>query len=41
MISAYQQRGDHNILLLDWKEIAAGDYVFDVFPKTFTVMMKR
>ncbi|KAG5684757.1 hypothetical protein PVAND_013971 [Polypedilum vanderplanki] len=35
IISAYQHRGDHNILLLDWEQIANGNYILNAFPNTF------
>lgn len=29
---AYLKRNDHNILLLDWAELADGNYLFDAVP---------
>lgn len=31
---SYIQRGDHNILILDWSELADGNYLFDAVPNT-------
>lgn len=29
---AYLARNDHNILILDWAELADGNYLIDAFP---------
>lgn len=32
IIKAYLARGDHNIIILDWSELAAGSYIMDALP---------
>jgi pimeloyl-ACP methyl ester carboxylesterase len=32
IVDAYQKRNDHNILILDWGELADGSYVFEALP---------
>lgn len=32
VVDAYLKRNDHNILVLDWSELADGNYIFDVVP---------
>lgn len=29
IVDAYQKRGDHNLIVLDWGELANGNYIFD------------
>lgn len=29
IVDAYQRRGDHNLIVLDWGELANGNYIFD------------
>lgn len=29
IVDAYQKRGDHNLIILDWGELANGNYIFD------------
>lgn len=37
VVNAYLQRNQHNILVLDYEQIAAGDYILQAFPKTIKV----
>lgn len=39
IISAYQKRGDHNILILDWEKIGGGRYVLEAIPNTLRVTL--
>lgn len=32
IVDAYLKRGDHNLLVLDWSELADGSYVLDCVP---------
>lgn len=32
VVNAYLQRGDHNIILLDWSDLAEGNYFLDAIP---------
>lgn len=32
VVNAYIQRGDHNIILLDWADLAEGNYFVDAIP---------
>lgn len=32
IVDAYLKRGDHNILILDWSDLADGNYMFDCVP---------
>lgn len=32
IVDAYIKRGDHNILVLDWSELADGNYLIDAVP---------
>jgi Lipase len=34
LVDAYLKRGDHNILILDWMELADGHYIFEALPNT-------
>lgn len=34
---AYLERKDHNILILDWGELADGSYLFDALPNSIKV----
>lgn len=38
---AYIKRNDHNILLLDWSELADGNYLFDAVPNIKKVNIDR
>jgi hypothetical protein len=37
IVAAYQQRADHNIIILNWEKISAGDYFFNAFLNTMKV----
>lgn len=32
IVDAYLQRADHNVLVLDWSELASGNYLIDAVP---------
>lgn len=32
IVQAYLKRNDHNVLILDWSELADGNYLFDAIP---------
>lgn len=32
IVEAYLQRDDHNVLVLDWSELASGNYLIDAVP---------
>lgn len=32
IVDAYLQRNDHNVLALDWSELASGNYLIDAVP---------
>lgn len=32
IVDAYLQRNDHNVLALEWSELAAGNYLIDAVP---------
>ncbi|CRL04727.1 CLUMA_CG017787, isoform A [Clunio marinus] len=34
IVDAYQTRGDHNIIILDWGELADGNYLLDAVPNS-------
>lgn len=34
VVDAYQRRGDHNLLLLDWSALAEGHYFLDALPNS-------
>jgi pancreatic triacylglycerol lipase len=34
IVDAYLKRGDHNVLVLDWTELADGHYMFEALPNT-------
>lgn len=29
IVDAYQKRGDHNLIVLEWGDLANGNYIFD------------
>lgn len=37
IVDAYLQRGDHNILILDYGELSGGNYIFDAVPNAMKV----
>lgn len=37
IVDAYQIRNDHNILILDWGELADGSYIFEAFRNSIKV----
>lgn len=41
VVTAYQQKNQHNILVLDWEKIVARNYVFQTFPDTVQVCQKK
>lgn len=40
IVNAYLERGDHNIILLDWSELADGNYFMDAIPNARQVNTK-
>lgn len=41
IVDAYLQRNDHNILVLDWSQLANGKYLIDVVPNAKQVLYYR
>lgn len=40
IVDAYLQRGDHNVLVLDWSELADGNFFVDAVPNIKQVCYK-
>lgn len=41
IVRSYLQRGDHNIILLDWSQLSDGNYFMDAVPNSKQVSFKR
>lgn len=47
IVDAYLQRNDHNVLALEWSELAAGNYLIDAVPNAkqvfyhYFIIMRR
>ena len=39
IVDSYLTRNDHNVLLVDWSKLAAGNYVTDAIPNALRVIL--
>lgn len=41
IVDAYLQRNDHNVLIVDWSQLALGNYLIDAVPNAKQVLFYR